>query len=117
METKNSISIKRSIAIKAIVTTTWKEDAEKERLKADNILFDGVVQANKEEIKSIGEVENKYTSLMKKLIELGLVRKASVISGFGGEGVDSELTKMEQFVLDHLNQLCIQYHQQLLLIP
>ena len=30
METKNSTSIKRSIAIKAIVTPTWKEDAEKE---------------------------------------------------------------------------------------
>ena len=30
METKSSISIKRSIAIKAIVTPTWKEDAEKE---------------------------------------------------------------------------------------
>ena len=30
METKNSISIKRSIAIKAIVTPTRKEDAEKE---------------------------------------------------------------------------------------
>lgn len=30
METKNSISIKRSIAIKAIVTPSWKEDAEKE---------------------------------------------------------------------------------------
>ncbi len=34
METKNSISIKRSIAIKAVVTTTWKEDAEKELSKA-----------------------------------------------------------------------------------
>ena len=34
METKNSISIKRSIAIKAIVTPTWKEDAEKELSKA-----------------------------------------------------------------------------------
>ena len=30
MEPKNTISIKRSIAIKAIVTPTWKEDAEKE---------------------------------------------------------------------------------------
>ena len=30
MESINSISIKRSIAIKAIVTPTWKEDAEKE---------------------------------------------------------------------------------------
>ena len=30
METKNSISIKRSIAIKAIVTPIWKDDAEKE---------------------------------------------------------------------------------------
>ena len=34
METKNSISIKRSIAIKAIVTRIWKEDAEKELSKA-----------------------------------------------------------------------------------
>ena len=34
METKNSISIKRSIAIKAVVTPTWKEDAEKELNKA-----------------------------------------------------------------------------------
>ena len=34
METKNSISIKRTIAIKAVVTPTWKEDAEKELSKA-----------------------------------------------------------------------------------
>jgi len=34
METKNSISLKRSIAIKAVVTPTWKEDAEKELSKA-----------------------------------------------------------------------------------
>ena len=34
MESKNSISIKRSIAIKAIVTPTWKEDDEKELSKA-----------------------------------------------------------------------------------
>ncbi len=34
METKNSISIKRSIAIKAVVTPTWKEDAERELSKA-----------------------------------------------------------------------------------
>ncbi len=34
METKNSISIKRSIAIKAVVTPTWKEDAEKELSQA-----------------------------------------------------------------------------------
>ncbi len=34
METKNSISIKRSIVIKAVVTPIWKEDAEKELSKA-----------------------------------------------------------------------------------
>ena len=34
METKNSISIKRSIAIKAVVTPTWKEGVEKELSKA-----------------------------------------------------------------------------------
>ena len=34
MTTKESISIKRSIAIKAIVTPTWKKDAENEISKA-----------------------------------------------------------------------------------
>ena len=34
METKNTISIKRSIAIKAVVTPTLKEDAEKELSKS-----------------------------------------------------------------------------------
>ncbi len=34
MTTKDSISIKRSIAIKAIVTPTWKQDAESEISKA-----------------------------------------------------------------------------------
>ena len=34
METKHSISIKRSITIKAVVTPTWKDDAEKELSKA-----------------------------------------------------------------------------------
>ena len=34
MATKNSITIKRSRAIKAIVTPTWKEDAENELSKA-----------------------------------------------------------------------------------
>ena len=34
MESKNSLLIKRSIAIKAIVTPNWKEDAERELSKA-----------------------------------------------------------------------------------
>ena len=34
MTTKDSISIKRSIAIKAIVTPIWKQDAENEISKA-----------------------------------------------------------------------------------
>ena len=34
MATKDSISIKRSISIKAIVTPTWKQDAENEISKA-----------------------------------------------------------------------------------
>jgi len=48
METKNSISIKRSIAIKAVVTPTWKEDAEKELSKA------------------ISNIEQKLTKLKQK---------------------------------------------------
>ena len=48
METKNSISIKRSIAIKAIVTPTWKEDAEKELSRAISNIDQQLSQLEKE---------------------------------------------------------------------
>ena len=48
METKNSISIKRSIAIKAIVTPTWKEDAEKELSMAISNIDQQLSQLEKE---------------------------------------------------------------------
>ena len=48
METKNSISIKRSIAIKAVVTPTWKEDAEKELSKAMSNIDQQVSQLEQE---------------------------------------------------------------------
>ena len=48
METKNSISIKRSIAIKAIVTPTWKEDAEKEISNAISNIDQQLSQLEKE---------------------------------------------------------------------
>ena len=48
MESKNSISIKRSIAIKAIVTPTWKEDAEKELSKAISNIDQQLAQLEQE---------------------------------------------------------------------
>ncbi len=48
METKNSISIKRSIAIKAVVTPIWKEDAEKELSKAISNIDQQLSQLEKE---------------------------------------------------------------------
>ena len=48
METKNSISIKRSIAIKAVVTPTWKEDAEKELSKAISTIDQQLSQLEQE---------------------------------------------------------------------
>ena len=48
METKNSISIKRSIAIKAIVTPTWKEDAEKELSNAISAVAQQLSQLEQE---------------------------------------------------------------------
>ena len=48
METKNSISIKRSIAIKAVVTPTWKEDAEKELSKAISNIYQQLSQLEQE---------------------------------------------------------------------
>jgi len=48
METKNSISIKRSIAIKAVVTPTWKGDAEKELSKASSNIDQQLSQLEQE---------------------------------------------------------------------
>ena len=48
METKNPISIKRSIAIKAVVTPTWKEDAEKELSKAISNIDQQLAQLEQE---------------------------------------------------------------------
>ena len=48
METKNSISIKRSIAIKAIVTPTWKQDAEKELSNAISAVDQQLSQLERE---------------------------------------------------------------------
>ena len=48
METKNSISIKRTIAIKAIVTPTFKEDAEKELSKAISNIDQQLLQLEQE---------------------------------------------------------------------
>ena len=48
METKNSISIKRSIAIKAVVTPIWKEDAEKELSKAISNIDQQLTQLEQE---------------------------------------------------------------------
>ena len=48
METKNSISIKRSIAIKAIVTPTWKKDAENELNKAISTIDQQLLQLEEE---------------------------------------------------------------------
>jgi F0F1-type ATP synthase membrane subunit b/b' len=48
METKHSISIKRSIAIKAVVTPTWKDDAEKELSKAISNIDQQLTQLEQE---------------------------------------------------------------------
>ena len=48
METNNSISIKRSIAIKAIVTPRWKEDAEKELSNAISVADQQLSQLEQE---------------------------------------------------------------------
>ena len=48
MEKNNSISIKRSIAIKAIVTPRWKEDAEKELSNAISVADQQLSQLEQE---------------------------------------------------------------------
>jgi len=59
METKNSISIKRSIAIKAVVTPTWKEDAEKELSKAISNIDQQLSQLEQEGQQNEMKLKNK----------------------------------------------------------
>jgi len=59
METKNSISIKRSIAIKAVVTPTWKEDAEKELSKAISNIDQQLSQLEQEGQQIVNNIRSK----------------------------------------------------------
>ena len=59
METKNSISIKRSIAIKAIVTPAWKEDAEKELSSAISAVDQQLSQLEKEGQQIVSNVRSQ----------------------------------------------------------
>ena len=59
METKNSISIKRSIAIKAIVTPTWKEDAEKELSKAISNIDQQLSQLEQEGTQIVNNIRSQ----------------------------------------------------------
>ena len=59
METKNSISIKRSIAIKAIVTPTWKEDAEKELSNAISAVDQQLSQLEQEGQQKVSNIRSK----------------------------------------------------------
>ncbi len=59
METKNSISIKRSIAIKAVVTPTWKEDAEKELSKAISNIDQQLLQLEQEGQQIVNNVRSQ----------------------------------------------------------
>ncbi len=59
METKNSISIKRSIAIKAVVTPTWKEDAEKELSKAISNIDQQLSQLEQERQQIVNNIRSQ----------------------------------------------------------
>jgi len=59
METKNSISIKRSIAIKAVVTPTWKEDAEKELSKAISNIDQQLSQLEQEGLQIVNNIRSQ----------------------------------------------------------
>ncbi len=59
METKNSISIKRSIAIKAIVTPIWKEDAEKELSNAISAVDQQLSQLEQEGQQIVSNVRSQ----------------------------------------------------------
>ena len=69
METKNSISIKRSIAIKAVVTPTWKEDAEKELSKAISNIDQQLSQLEQEGQQIVNNIRSQSVNPLDPMIQ------------------------------------------------
>ena len=59
MDSTNTISIKRSIAIKAIVTPIWKEDAEKELSNAISTVDQQLSQLEQEGQQVVGNIRSQ----------------------------------------------------------
>ena len=74
METKNSISIKRSIAIKAVVTPTWKEDAEKELSKAISNIDQQLSQLEQEGQQIVNNIRSQSVNPLDPRVQEQLVR-------------------------------------------
>ena len=77
METKNSISIKRSIAIKAIVTPTWKEDAEKELSNAISAVDQQLSQLEQEGQQIVSNIRSQSVNPLDPRVQeqVGQVQK------------------------------------------
>ena len=69
METKNSISIKRSIAIKAIVTPTWKEDAEKELSNAISAVDQQLSQLEQEGQQIVSNIRSQSVNPLEPRVQ------------------------------------------------
>ena len=69
METKNSISIKRSIAIKAVVTPTWKEDAEKELSKAISNIDQQLSQLEQEGQQIVNNIRSQSVNPLDRRVQ------------------------------------------------
>ncbi len=77
METKNSISIKRSIAIKAIVTPIWKEDAEKELSNAISAVDQQLSQLEQEGQQIVSNIRSQSVNPLDPRVQeqVGQVQK------------------------------------------
>ena len=84
MDTNTSISIKRSIAIKAIVTPIWKEDAEKELSNAISTVDQQLSQLEKEGQQVVSNIRSQSVNpLDPRLASTSFIVRRVIYSWFG----------------------------------
>ena len=100
METKNSISIKRSIAIKAIVTPTWKEDAEKELSKAISAVDQQLSQLEQEGQQIVNNIRSQSVNPLDPRVQEQVTQVQQQVSA-----KRSEIEEQKRNLLQQQNQV------------
>jgi len=96
METKNSISIKRSIAIKAIVTPTWKEDAEKELSNAISAVDQQLSQLEQEGQQIVSNIRSQSVNPLDPRVQEQVSQVQQQVAGKRNELEEQKRNLLQQ---------------------